>query len=65
MARSPAVEDGGDANPGAKMLRIGSDRQQGLGRSFEQEIIDRRFVLIGDVSDRCRQGEDQMEVRHW
>jgi hypothetical protein len=33
------------------MLRIGSDRQHGLGRDFEQQVVDHRFVLAGDVSD--------------
>jgi len=31
---------------------------------FEQQVIDDRLVLIGDVGDRSRQGEDDMEIGH-
>jgi hypothetical protein len=30
------------------MLRIGGDRQHGLGRDLEQEIVDDGLVLVGD-----------------
>src|SRR6266481_942871 len=33
-----------------------------LGRRAEQQIVDHRFVLIGDRGDLCRQGEDHVEV---
>ena len=62
--RAPGVEHGGDADPGAEMLRIGGDRQQRLGRCLEQQVIDHRLVLVSDVGDRGRQGEDEMEVGH-
>ena len=52
------------ADPGAEMLRIGGDRQQRLGRGLEQQVIDHRLVLVGDVGDRGRQGEDEVEVGH-
>ena len=35
--RAPAVEHGGDADPGAKPLGIGGDRQGGFGRRGEQQ----------------------------
>ena len=50
--RAPGVEDGGDADPGAEMLGIGGDRQHGLDRDFEQQIVGDGLVLIGDVGDR-------------
>src|SRR5438105_1035656 len=35
-----------------------------FGGGFEQQVIDDRFVLVGDVGDRSRQGEDDMEIGH-
>ena len=48
------------ADAGAQVLGIGRDCQHGLGRGSEQQIVDHRFVLIGDSSDTGRQGEDQV-----
>ena len=62
--RAPSVQHRGDADPGAQMLRIGGDRQHGLGRDLEQEIIDHRLVLVGDVGDGRRQREHHVIVRH-
>ena len=36
----------------------------GLGRGFEQDVVDHGLVLIGDVRDGGRQREHHMEVRH-
>ena len=60
--RAPAVEHGGDADVGAQMLGIGSDGEQRLGRSAEQQIVDHRLVLVGDWSNLGWQREDQMEI---
>ena len=46
------------------MPGVGCDSDQGLGGGFEQQVIDDRLVVIGDVGDRSRQGEDDMEIRH-
>ena len=62
--RAPGVEHSGDADPGAEMLGIGGDGQQRFGRCLEQCIIDPRLVLVCDVGDRGRQGEDEVEVGH-
>ena len=62
--RAPGVQHGGDADAGAEMLRIGGDRQHGLGRDLEQEIVDHGLVLVGDVGDRRRQREHHVIVRH-
>ena len=62
--RSPGVEHGGEPDAGAEVLGVGGDGDQGLGGGFEQQVIDDGLVLIGDVGDRPRQGEDDMEIRH-
>jgi hypothetical protein len=56
------MEHGGEADAGAQVPGIGSDREQRLGRRTEQQIADHRLVLIGDRGDLGRQGEDQVEV---
>ena len=60
--RAPGVERGGDADPGAKMLGVSRDRQHCLGGGPEQQVVDDRLVLPGDVGDLGRQREDDMEV---
>src|SRR2546429_4014134 len=47
------------------MLGIGRNRDQGLGRDFQQQVIDDRLILIGDVGDWSRQGEHDMEIGYW
>jgi hypothetical protein len=46
----------------AEVLGIGSDGEQRLGRSAEQQVVDHRLVLVGDWSDLGWQREDQMEI---
>ena len=58
------MEHRGDADAGAQVLGIGRDCQHGLGRGSEQQIVDHRFVLVGDIGDCRRQCEDHMEVGH-
>ena len=72
--RSPGVEDGGEPDAGAEVFGVvglqptgltrGGDGDQGLGGGFEQQVIDDRLVLMGDIGDQSRQGEDDMEIRH-
>jgi hypothetical protein len=64
QCRSPGVEDGGESDARAEVLGVGRDGDQGLGGGFEQQVINDGLVLIGDVGDRSRQGEDDVEVRH-
>ncbi len=40
----------------------GSDGEQRLGRSAEQQVVDHCLVLVGDWSDLGGQREDQMEI---
>ena len=60
--RAPGVEHGGDADAGAEVLRIGRDRQHRLRCRPEQQVVDQRLVLEGDVGDLGRQREDDVEV---
>ncbi len=60
--RSPGMQDRGDADAGAEMLWIGGNGQECLSRSLEQQIMDRRLVLIRDVRDRGRRCEDDVEI---
>ena len=52
--RSPGVEHGGDADPRAQVTGIGGDREHGLGRRVEQQVIDDSLVVEGDVGDLGR-----------
>jgi len=61
QCRSPGVQHGGKPNAGAEVLGVCRNGDQGLGGGLEQQVIDDRLVLIGDVGDRSRQGEDNME----
>ncbi len=53
-----------DADARTEMLGVGCDGQQGLGGGLEEDAIDLRLVLVGDVGDLSRQGKDDMEVGH-
>jgi hypothetical protein len=61
---SPGVQHRRDCDPRPQVFGIGRDRQHRLGGRPEQQIVDHRLVLIGDIADRRRQGEHDMEVRH-
>ena len=54
----------GDADAGAEVLGIGRDREHGLGRGLEQDVVDHRLVVVGDVGDLGRQREHDVEVGH-
>ena len=58
------MENRGDADAGAEVLWVGRDRDQGLGRGLEQQIVDDGLVLVGDIGDGRRQREHDMIVRH-
>ena len=60
--RAPGVQHGDNADPGAEMARIGRDRHHRLRRRSEQQIVDDRLVLPGDVGDLRRQREDDVEI---
>ena len=60
---APGVEHCGNADAGAKMARIGGDRDQRLGGGAEQDGIDGGLVVEGDRGDWRRQREHDVEVR--
>ncbi len=62
--RAPGVQHRRDGDPGAQVLGVGGDGEHGLGRGLEQQVVDHRLVLVGDVADRRRQREDDVEVGH-
>jgi len=45
-----------------KVPGLGCDGDQSLGGGLQQQVIDDHLVLIGDVGDRPRQGEDDVEI---
>ena len=60
--RTPGVEHGGDADARAEVLRIGGDRQHRLRCRPEQQVVDQRLVVEGDVGDLGGQREHDVEV---
>ena len=56
------MQHGGEADLSAKVFWLGGDGDQGLGGGFEQDVVDHCLVLVGDVGDRLRQGEDDVEI---
>ena len=54
-SHGPGVEYGSEPDTGAEVLGVCRDGDQGLGGGFEQQVIDDRLVLIGNVGDRSRQ----------
>jgi hypothetical protein len=53
-----------EADSSTEMLAISCDRERGLGRGLEQQVVDHRLILIGNVADRGRQCIDHIKVRH-
>jgi hypothetical protein len=56
------VEHSQEADPGAKVLRIGGDLEQGLGSGLEEDAVDHPGVLQGNRAERCREREDHVVV---
>ena len=59
---APGVEDGEEADLGAEVAWVGSDRAERLGGGPEEETVDDGLVLGGDLGDRRGHGEDDVEV---
>ena len=60
----PGVEHGNQPERGAEMLGVGGDEAQRLGCRLEQDAVDDGLVLEGNLGDRRRHGEDNVEVGH-
>ena len=63
--RAPAVEDGGDTDARTEMPGIRGDGEHGLGCHLEQQIVNLRLVVKGDVGDLGGDCEDHVEVADW
>jgi hypothetical protein len=61
---APGMQHGNDAKLGAEVPGISGNDPQRLGRRPEQDGVDHRLVLEGDLGDRGRQGEGDVEVGH-
>ena len=59
---APRMQHGEESDLGAEMCRVSGDGAEGLGRRSKQDGVDDRLVLERDRRDRCRHGEDHMEV---
>jgi hypothetical protein len=46
-------------------IRVGRDREHGLGGSLEQQIVEDGLVLVGDGGDLARQRKHDVEIAHW
>lgn len=60
--RPPTVQHGRDADARVEMTWVGGDREHGLRRSSEQQVVDHRLVVEGDVGDLGGDGEDDVEI---
>ena len=59
---APGVEHGHEADLGSRMLGVRGDRAQSLGRRLEENAVDDRLVLEGDLGDRRGHGEDDVAI---
>src|SRR5215469_13910082 len=57
------MEHRSDADMGPEVLRIGRDREKGVGRCPKQDAIDDRLVLISDIGNLLWQRKYHMEIR--
>lgn len=60
--RTPGVEHSGDADVCSEMLPICRDRQHRLRCRLEQQVVDERLVVEGDVGHFSGQREHDVEV---
>jgi hypothetical protein len=61
---SPGVQNRDDTDLGTQVAWVGGDRAQRLGGRPEQDGIDRRLVVEGDLGHRGRHREHDVEVRN-
>ena len=61
---APGVEHGEETDLGAEMPRVCGDGTERLGGAPEQDGVDRLLVLEGDLGERRRQREHDVEIRN-
>src|SRR5689334_11508798 len=62
---APGVEYGQNADASTQVLGIGSDLQQGLRRTLEQQVVQQPRMAQRQRVELFRKGEDHVEVGHW
>ena len=62
--RPPSVENRRDPNLGTEMFWISGNFDHRVSARAHQQIVECTFVLIGDISDRFWQSENEMEIPH-
>ena len=53
---APCVQHGEEADLGAEVMRVGSDRAERLGGGAKEQTVDNGLVLGGDLGDHRRHG---------
>ena len=54
----------GDGDASTEVLFIGGNREHGLGRGLEEQLVDDGLVVVGDVADRRGECKDDVEIGH-
>ena len=62
--RTPGVQHQRRADPCTQMLGVGCDGTQRFRCDLKQQSIDHRLVGVGNLADRCGQGEHHMVIVH-
>jgi hypothetical protein len=58
----PGMKDGGEANVGAEMTRVGRDVEEGLSGSMEQEIVEALGIVEEKRAEGIGKGEHHVEM---
>lgn len=61
---TPTVQDGEETQDYSEAMGIGRHTEQRLGSGLEEDVIQRRLVVEGDLGDGFRDGEHHVEVLH-
>jgi len=61
---SPGMKNGEESDLAAEVLGIGGDDLERCGNGIEQDGIDDRLVVEGDLGDVGRHREHDVEVGH-
>jgi len=61
---SPCMQNGGEADPGSKVPRIGGDGDERVGDGSKENVIDHSFVLERDRGYHIRQSPYDVIILH-